>query len=102
MCVYQFSNRVDILVILKENHLGAGVWVAVVRSEVICSKGKQSEHEGRGMHITSTHPIRTGCAFFDVSLCYFGAPSVGTPLISLFDYDEGNKKTSYLLFSLSC
>ena len=33
-------------------------------SEVIWSKGKQSEHEGRGMHITSTHPHPHGVWFF--------------------------------------
>ena len=41
-----------------------GRWVAVVQSEVICSKGKQCEHEGRGMHITSTHPHPHGVCFF--------------------------------------
>lgn len=79
-----------------------GGWVAVVQSEVIPTKSKQSEHEGRGMHITSTHPHPHGVCVFLCFTLLLRAPPVGTPLISLRDYDEGNKKTSYLLFSLSC
>lgn len=87
--MYQFLNRVDIQVILKENHLGASGWVAEVQSEVIRSKGKQSEHEGRVMHITSTHPHPHGVCFFRCFTLLLRAPSVGTPLISLCDYDGG-------------
>ena len=96
--MYQFLNRVDILVILKENHLGVGGWEAVVQSVVTVNKVNT---RGGGCTSPQLTPIRTGCALFDVSLCYFGAPPVGTPLIPLCDYDEGSKK-AYLLFSLSC